>query len=161
MIWLIDLFLYNFNLFFNRFQATGDHLPVAPVAPPQQAPQPQYNPQPQYQPQNNFQHQPQQQSNNYNDNNNFDDGQYDPRLNDPSFSQGNGAPVQHYQPAPAPAPIQHQQPQANYNQHFNQQQQQHQHVPQYTTESSHRFQPPGKLSLNRTPDGFTYSFNKV
>lgn len=49
------------------------------------------------------------------------------------------------QPAYNPAPVQP---------HFNQ-------IPQqYTTESPHRFQPPGKLSLSRTPDGFSYTFAK-
>lgn len=151
----------------NGFQASGDHLPVAPPAPPQPIPQPQYEPQPRYQPQPAPQ--------NYNNgNNNYDsDGQYDPRYNDPSFSQNQQsyqppAPQQqfhHQQPSPPQPPPQqqhqfhHHQPAApQFNHNF-----QHQPAPQheFTTQNPHRFQPPGKLSLNRTPDGFSYSFNKV
>lgn len=32
---------------------------------------------------------------------------------------------------------------------------------QPTTTITPRIYPPGKLSLNRTPDGFSYSFNKI
>jgi len=156
----------------NGFQASGDHLPVAPAAPPhaQQAVhaaqnQPQFRAQPQQQlhSQQQFQ-QPQQFSSSAD---NFDDGQYDPRYNDPSFSPNTNnhfaaAPLQNRASAPIhfnPAPIQQQQQQQQF---IPQQQQQFNHVPQYTTTPNpHRFQPPGKLNLNRTPDGFSYSFNKV
>lgn len=142
-----------------RFQASGDHLPVAPPAPPQVAPQPQYQPQQQYQAPSA--------GRGYND---YDDGSYDPRYNDPSFSQNTNNNNAGYR-APAPAPIQHQAPVApapvpQYNQYNNQPQQHHQQQQQHfqqqqQTESPSRFQPPGKLQLNRTPDGFSYSFNKV
>ncbi len=145
------------------FQASGDHLPVAPAAPPHAQAQPQFHAQAQ-QPrhsQQQFHQQPQQFSS---EGDNFDDGQYDPRYNDPSFSPNtnnhfaaapvhNPAPV-HFNAQPAPQqfiPQQQQQQPQNFN-----------HIPQYTTTPNpHRFQPPGKLALNRTPDGFSYSFNKV
>jgi hypothetical protein len=141
----------------NGFQASGDHLPVAPPAPAQPAPQPQYQPQPN----NNYNQGQQRAFNDYGE----DDGSYDARYNDPSYSQ-NSAPAfrapapqhnnnnnyqqQQYQPQP-----QQYQPQP--------QQQQYQPQPQQyqPTQSPNRFAPPGKLSLNRTPDGFSYSFNKV
>ncbi|XP_058063197.1 larval cuticle protein 1 [Anopheles bellator] len=138
----------------NGFQASGDHLPVAPPAPAQPAPQPQQHyqaPQPQ----------------NYGGaggRSYDDDGQYDPRWNDPNFSQNQysaPAPV----PPPAPAPQQHyhhQQPAApapQYQQHYAPAPQA---APAWTTTPApHRFQPPGKLQLNRTPDGYSYTFNKV
>ncbi|XP_037954644.1 proline-rich extensin-like protein EPR1 [Teleopsis dalmanni] len=145
------------------FQAAGEHLPVAPPAPPQPIPQPGYAPQPQYQPPSHNAYR--------GGNNDYDDGSYDPRYNDPGFGQ-NQQPA--YQPAPQPqyrppAPTYNPPPQPAYNppqQQYNhyqpqqQQPQQQQHY-QHTTPNPHRFSPPGKLSLNRTPDGFTYSFNKV
>jgi len=148
----------------NGFQASGDHLPVAPAPPPHAQPQPQFHAQSQQprhsQPQ--FNQQPQQFSS---EADNFDDGQYDPRYNDPSFSPNTN---NHF----APAPVQnHFNQQPAQQQHFVPQQQQQQFVPQQqnfnnnphytTTPNPHRFQPPGKLALNRTPDGFSYSFNKV
>lgn len=142
-------------------------MPVAPPAPPQPIPQ---AVQPQYQPtqsQRNYVDQ-------YDTSNQFDDGAYDERWNNPGFQgDGRSAPVQrpsapaqnyNYQQQPqqaAPAPAVRQQnynvPQSNYNAQANYNQPQ-----QYeTTQSPHRFLPPGKLSLNRTPDGFSYSFNKA
>jgi len=149
----------------NGFQATGDHLPVAPAPPPHAVPQQQqqFHAQPQHHSQQQFQ-QPQQFNSGAE---NFDDGQYDPRYNDPSFSQNTNnhfaaAPVQSRVSAPNhfnPQPVQQQQQQ---HQFVPQQQQQFNHIPQFTTTPNpHRFQPPGKLALNRTPDGFSYSFNKV
>lgn len=147
-------------IYFYSFQASGDHLPVAPAPPPHAVPQQQFHAQPQQ-----FNQQPQQFRASSSDN--FDDGQYDPRYNDPSFS---GNTNNHFAPAPvqnhASAPIQHFNPQPQQQQFVPQQQQQQQqnfnHIPQYTTTPNpHRFQPPGKLALNRTPDGFSYSFNKV
>lgn len=147
---------WNFHFFhlLYRFQATGDHLPVGPAAPPQAAPQPQYQPQQQYQPQYNQQQAaaPQYRSNSNND---YDDGQYDPRYNDPNFVSGNNpAPVQHYNPAPV---VPQHQPQYNPEPQYNN----HQAHYETTTPIPHRFLPPGKLSLSRTPDGYSYSFNKV
>lgn len=144
----------------NGFQASGDHLPVAPAPPPHA--QPQFHAQ-QPQQQQQLRHQQQQFSS---EADNFDDGQYDPRYNDPSFSQNTN---NHFAAAPvhaAPAPV-HAPAPAHYNpqpapQQFIPQQQNFNHIPQYTTTPNpHRFQPPGKLALNRTPDGFSYSFNKV
>lgn len=145
--------------------ASGDHLPVAPPAPPQ--PIPQNN----YQPQNG---QPQSQHYQAGEKGtDGDDGSYDERWNDPSFGgNGGGRAIS----APRAAPQQQQY--NNYNNNYNYQQQQapipagppanvpqynnRQYTePQYTTQNPHRFQPPGKLSLNRTPDGYSYSFNKV
>lgn len=143
-------------------------MPVAPPAPPQPIPQPV---QPQYQPQGNAP----QYKDPYDTSSQYDDGSYDERWNNPAY-RGDGrqesAPIraapqqpinynyntapqqpvrqQNYNvPAPAPAPIVRQQ---NYN------------VPAQnyieTTPSPNRFFPPGKLSLNRTPDGFSFQFNK-
>ncbi|XP_055608229.1 cuticle protein 2 [Uranotaenia lowii] len=161
----------------NGFQASGDHLPVAPAAPPHAAaaeqaryqPQPQYQPQAQYQPQQP-QYQPQFSSSGRSlDSQGYDDGQYDPRWNDPAFSEQHSprkasapapAPVHnyHHQPAPAPAPVA---PAPQYNNYQHQQAQPAPRQDWATTEAPHRFYPPGKLQLNRTPDGFSYSFNKV
>ncbi|XP_050087148.1 larval cuticle protein 1 [Anopheles aquasalis] len=141
----------------NGFQASGDHLPVAPPAPAQPAPQPQYQPaQPSYTGGRSYDH---------------DDGQYDPRWNDPNFSQNQYGAAPAPAPVPVPvAPVQHhhnyhqqQQPAApvapQYNHHYAPAPQ----APQAwtTTPAPHRFQPPGKLQLNRTPDGYSYTFNKV
>lgn len=150
-------------------------MPVAPPAPPQPVPQ---AVQPQYQPtqaQKNY-------VDPYDKSGQYDDGSYDERWNNPAF-QGDGrsapAPVQrpaaptqnyNYQPAPAPAPAVRQQnynvPPVNYNpapqpQYNPAPQQQQQYRDYETTQSPHRFLPPGKLSLNRTPDGFSYTFNKA
>lgn len=163
-----------FNIF--SFQASGDHLPVAPPAPAAPAPQPQYKPQPQYQAQPQPSYQPRN-----NVGNDYDDGSYDERWNDPSFS-GNGrapAPIPAAPRAPAPQPQWNQPQQPQYNapapqpqwnqpkysapapqQQWNQQQYQPAPVYTTTTPNPHRFNPPGKLSLNRTPDGYSYSFNK-
>lgn len=157
----------------NGFQASGDHLPVAPAAPPHAAaaPQPQYQPQAQYQPEPQYQPSFGSSGRSY-DNQGYDDGQYDPRWNDPSFSQ------QHSRQAPAPAPVQPAPVQHNYhhqaapvapapvapqyNHYNNVPAAPRQPAPQeWTTQAPHRFQPPGKLQLNRTPDGFSYTFNKV
>ncbi|TMW48260.1 hypothetical protein DOY81_006653, partial [Sarcophaga bullata] len=148
----------------NGFQASGDHLPVPPPAPPQPIPQPGYQPQPQYQP-------PPQPS--YRGNDYGDDGSYDPRYNDPNFGQNSQSYNQpQYRPQPPPQPAYNPPPPAynppapQYNPapapHYNPAPApQYNPPPQYTTPNPHRFSPPGKLSLNRTPDGFTYSFNKV
>lgn len=99
----------------------------------------------------------------------YEDGQYDPRWNDPSFQGDNS-------PRAAPAPVHVQQPQYVQQPAPVQQQQPHyvpQPQPQFhaapvqpvhyttTTPNPHRFQPPGQLALSRTPDGFSFSFNKV
>lgn len=145
------------------FQASGDHLPVAPPAPPQPIPQ---AVQPQYQPtqsQRNYVDQ-------YDTSNQFDDGSYDERWNNPGYQgDGRSGPVQQHRPA-APAPSHNynyqQQPQAQAQapavrqQNYNVPAQQYNPQDYETTQSPHRFLPPGKLSLNRTPDGFSYTFNK-
>lgn len=157
----------------NGFQVSGDHLPRAPVpqqAPAPRAPVPQYNPAPQY---NSIQHQqPQQQQQQYNQGgNNIEDGQYRPEVHEHPYqykdggNNNNNYNNQQYNPAPVQ---QHsQQPQQNnYNQagfNFNQQQQQQYdayHSGQQTsTQAPNRFFPPGKLDLNRTPDGYQYQFS--
>lgn len=159
---------YNMTLFILifvfRFQAHGDHLPVAPPAPAHAQEQLSQAP---------YQQEPR----NYDVGNagDYDDGQYDPRYNDPGFNGRSSDIVNvHHQaqhnPAPvhAPAPQQYQPHQApptpsyvtslnheQYNQHD------YQGAQFSTTPNPHRFQPPGKLSLSRTPDGFSYTFNKV
>lgn len=144
-----------------RFQASGDHIPAPPPTPPAPAV-----------PLNSKQ-------NTYNNANYGDDGSYDPRYNDPNFS------LNHNQNQPAAKPnignIQYNQPsyqqpsQPNYqpsqpsyqpSQPSHQPSQPiYQHTyqqPTYsTTTHTPRIYPPGKLSLNRTPDGFSYSFNKI
>nr|CAD7415469.1 unnamed protein product [Timema cristinae] len=86
------------------------------------------------------------------------------------------APQPQYQPQPQYNPPQQQynSPQQQYNppqqqynppqQQYNPPQQQYNQYqqPQYnpTTQPPHRFYPPGKLNLNRTPDGYSYTFNK-
>ncbi|KAL3277246.1 hypothetical protein HHI36_012597 [Cryptolaemus montrouzieri] len=128
------------------FQATGDGIPqplptVLPVAPqPQYAPLPQYNspdyqqnraPQYQAQPRPQYQPQPQPQYQ--------PQAQYQPQ---PQYQP-------EYQPQPQPQPQYRPQPQYNPP------------PPQYsTTPAPHRFFPPGKLSLNRSPDGFSYTFRQ-
>ncbi|XP_058127510.1 cuticle protein 16.8 [Anopheles ziemanni] len=141
----------------NGFQASGDHLPVAPPAPPQAAPQPSYQPQQSYAA-------PAQQ---YDSGRSYDinNGEYDPRWNDPNFSQQQ---TQYQAPAPAPAPVHNYHhapapvaPVPQYNQH-NYAPAPAPQAPAWTsTPAPHRFQPPGKLQLNRTPDGYSYTFNKV
>lgn len=152
-----------------RFQASGDDLPVAPPAPAHaqaaiQAAQAQA-----------------QQPRNFDlGGADYEDGQYDPRYNDPSFS-GNARSAQapqyqqQYQQPQPQQPQYTQQPQPQYNQQpqqFAPQPQPQPQQPQYnnvnyvsqypsTTQNPARFQPPGKLSLSRTADGFSYSFNKV
>lgn len=123
----------------NGFQATGDGIPQPPPTTLPVAPQPQYTPLPQYNPPDYQQYQRPQQ-------------QYNP----PPQQQYNPPPQQQYNP-PArqynPPPQQYNPPQQQYNpppQQYN----------QPTTPAPHRFYPPGKLSLNRSPDGFSYSFQK-
>ncbi|XP_069705498.1 endocuticle structural glycoprotein SgAbd-2 [Periplaneta americana] len=80
--------------------------------------------------------------------------------------QYNPPPQQQYQPQPQynPPPQPQYQPQQQYNPPPQQQYYQppQNSISQYnpTTPPPHRFYPPGKLNLNRTPDGFTYTFNK-
>lgn len=127
------LFFFSFQ---SRFQASGDHLPVAPPAPAHaqlaavQAAQ--YN------------------AKNYDlgsgAEGGFDDGQYDPRYNDPNFSGNQGAHLQAYaQPAPQPQYVPQAQPQPIPQQPQPQYNPTHNYIAQYqsTTQNPHRFQPPG------------------
>ncbi|XP_071864142.1 cuticular protein 19 [Bombus fervidus] len=146
----------------NGFQATGDGIPVPP---PQVPPQPEYVPLPQYNPPD-----------------------YQPPRYNPSLQsyQRQSQPVYEAQPAPQPQP----QPQPHLPpQPVYQSQPQYQPrpqpppeiqsipsynpppqyqpparpLPQYnaiTTPPPRRFYPPGKLNFNRTPDGYSYTFNK-
>ncbi|XP_045451874.1 metacaspase-5 [Melitaea cinxia] len=174
----------------NGFQASGDHIPTAPqpVAPtPGYTPDPRYN-SPDYKaPQYSA---PQQYSapvapRNYGGKPNIDDGQYYPEIYE---SENQDAPQQQYQAQPQyqaqtqyqPQPEyqpQYQTPQYNPNsiypgvqqaqysgiqtQQYNAPQQAQQEYYQPTTPQPARFFPPGKFSLNRAPDGYTYSFHKV
>jgi hypothetical protein len=91
------------------------------------------------------------QNNHYEDDGQYreDNGQYNPAYNNPSYQ------------APA-APRQHQQPSFNSFNGFpaqNQFNNFNNFQPATTTPAPHRFFPPGKLNLNRTPDGYQYSFS--
>jgi hypothetical protein len=148
----------------NGFQVSGDHLPKAPAPPPgvpaYQAPRapaaPQYNSQPQYNsiPQNR----------NYAGGRDPEDGQYRAELHELPYQYSDGqqyAPAQQSRPAPPPQ-------QQNFNQGFNYQQQtgfsnnyqqpQNNYQQTTTTPQPKRFFPPGKLDLNRTPEGFNFQF---
>lgn len=106
------------------------------------APQQQYQTQAQYQPQPQYQAQPQQ--------------QYQP---EPQYQSNNIYPgTQQAQYSGLPS-TQYSQP-AQYNQPQYSQPAQQQYYEQ-TTPQPTRFFPPGKFSLNRAPDGYTYSFHKV
>lgn len=174
----------------NGFQASGDHIPTAPQAAaptPGYTPDPRYN-SPDYK-QNQYSA-PQQYTapvpaRNYGGKPNEDDGQYHPEL----YEQENYvAPQQQYQAQPQPQYQAQPQPQyqpqpqqytqanniypgvsqAQYsgiqNQQYSAPIAHNQPAPQYydaTTPPPSRFFPPGKFSLNRAPDGYTYSFHKV
>ncbi|XP_076378813.1 cuticular protein 19 isoform X4 [Megalopta genalis] len=139
----------------NGFQATGDGIPVPP---PQAPPQPEYEPLPQYNPPD-----------------------YQPPIHNPPAQQPYqrpSAPV--YEPQPQPRPVYQPEPQYPYRPRpppppppeiesipsYNprsQYQPPARPLPQYneiTTPSPRRFYPPGKLSFNRTPDGYSYTFSK-
>ncbi|ODM97347.1 Pupal cuticle protein 27 [Orchesella cincta] len=136
----------------NGFQVTGDHLPKAPAPPPHSAQQQQqaYRPQQQYNPA------PQQQRS-YSGNNN-EDGQYNPEVHERPYAyndQYHTTTNFNSRPA-APAPQQQNQGFQNYHNSLPSQQ-----APvnyQTTTPPPSRFFPPGKLNLNRTPDGYQYTF---
>lgn len=125
---------------------------------------------------------------NYGGKPNVDDGQYYPEIYESenyqaSQPQYQSAPQQQYQPAPQqqyqPAPQPQYQPQPQYNtnniypgvqqaqysgiqnQQYSAPQQHRQDYYEPTTPPPSRFFPPGKFSLNRAPDGYTYSFHKV
>ncbi|XP_065157271.1 DNA translocase FtsK-like [Atheta coriaria] len=132
----------------NGFQATGDHLPQAPAAPVPTPPAPQYQPLPQYN--SPTYQQPQYQQ---------------PQYQQPQYQQPQYNPQQYqqYQQPAQPQYTPQYQQQAAYQQPQYQQpaaQPQYQQY-QQTTQAPHRFYPPGKLNLNRSPDGFTYSFQKA
>lgn len=61
----------------------------------------------------------------------------------------NPAPQQQQWAAPTAAPVYNQPPTQRWS------------APLETTPAPHRFFPPGKLNLNRSPDGFSFSFNKA
>lgn len=132
----------------NGFVASGDDIPQPPPAPVPVAPQPQYQPRPEYNPRPE-------------DDGSWDDGSWReptpaPQWNPPPQQRNwNAPPPQQFNPTPAPQwnppPQQYNRPQPSYNP-----------PPQTwtTTPAPHRFYPPGKLSLNRSPEGFSYSFSK-
>ncbi|XP_067214807.1 cuticle protein 3 [Linepithema humile] len=142
----------------NGFQATGDHIPSAPppVPPqPEYVPPPQYNP-PDYQPPSYTPLPPQQYPRRY-------QPDYEPQ---PVY-QPQLQPQYRYRPQPQPQ-LQYHHPSELQNipsyvlpkPHY---QPQPRPAPQYnaiTTPAPRNFYPPGKLSFNRTPDGFSYSFSK-
>ncbi|XP_070511764.1 cuticular protein 19 [Cardiocondyla obscurior] len=172
----------------NGFQATGDHIPSAPpqvppqpeyvplaqynppdYQPPSYAPptprqyprryQPDYEPQPVvYQPQPRPQYQPQYQPT-------PEPPQYQPTSEPPQYQPVPTSPRYPYRPQPSP------------HYHYPSELQS---IPSYTpprprshphlrpasqhnaisTPAAPKFYPPGKLSFNRTPDGFSYTFSK-
>lgn len=91
-----------------------------------------------------------------------DDGSYDQRYNDPNFSLNNhhNKPHNQYQALQTEIPLEKPTPRIQYNQN---QPIYRQPISTYqaSTTITPRIYPPGKLSLNRTPDGFSYSFNKI
>ncbi|TGZ52197.1 cuticular protein 19 [Temnothorax longispinosus] len=158
----------------NGFQATGDHIPSAP---PQVPPQPeyvplaQYNP-PDYQPPSYASPAPQQYPRRYQP-----DYEPQPVVYQPQ-PQPRPQPQHQYRPQPPPPP-----PLPRYHYPSELQSissyappsyQPHYQpplrpalapapAPQYnaiTTPAPRNFYPPGKLSFNRTPDGFSYTFSK-
>ncbi|XP_046673690.1 circumsporozoite protein [Homalodisca vitripennis] len=153
----------------NGFQPVGDHLPTVPQ--PVVNPQPQYNPPPQQQynpaPQQQYNPAPQQQYNpapqqQYNtapqqfNNPSEDNGQW---VDDTAVQYPANSPATYNNPAPAPQP--QPQPSWNANPQWNAAPQAAPVYTPTTTPAPHRFYPPGKLSLNRSPDGFSYTFNKA
>lgn len=142
------------------FRATGDHIPVppvpqAPVAPaapaiPSNSIQQtgQYNPEDDYQDDSQSQYKPSQDYNYNNYQYNAPNTQYQPQYNPVQFQYRSPALSGVPSPSiPAAAPASY--PSVpSYNQYT-------------SSEPPHRFFPPGKLSLNRSPDGFSYTFNKV
>lgn len=174
----------------NGFQAIGDHIPTAPqqVAPtPGYTPDPRYN-SPDYKQQQysapqqyNAPARAPQQQYSYGGKD-PEDGQYHPELYE---RENYVAPQQQYQAQPQYQPQPKYQSQPQYqpepqyqtnNIYPGTQQAQYSGLPpsqtqysqparqQYieqTTPQPTRFFPPGKFSLNRAPDGYTYSFHKV
>ncbi|CAH2248027.1 jg12738 [Pararge aegeria aegeria] len=175
----------------NGFQASGDHIPTAPqpVAPtPGYTPDPRYN-SPEYTAPQKYTA-PQQYNapapRNYGGKPNEDDGQYYPELYETNNyvapqKQYQQPQAQYQQPQPQPQyqaqPKYQSQPQyqanniypgvqqAQYsgvqNQQYSAPQSARQEYYEPTTPPPSRFFPPGKFSLNRAPDGYTYSFHKV
>ncbi|XP_020287067.1 larval cuticle protein 2 [Pseudomyrmex gracilis] len=142
----------------NGFQATGDHIPTAP---PQAPPQPEYIPlsrynPPDYQPPSYAPQLAQQYPRRY-------QPEYEPQSVYPPQSQ----PQYQYRPQ---SRYHHHPPELNALSHAPPQQpaarpyyqprpalQQPNAIP---TPAPRNFYPPGKLSFNRTPDGFSYTFSK-
>ncbi|XP_011634326.1 extensin [Pogonomyrmex barbatus] len=140
----------------NGFQATGDHIPSAPPpAPPQPeyAPLAQYNP-PDYQPPSYAPPRPQQYPRRYQPDYEPQPVVYQPQPQSQYQYQPQSPPRYHppeLQSIPSYVP-----PRPHY-------QSQLRPAPQYnaiTTPAPRNFYPPGKLSFNRTPDGFSYTFSK-
>ncbi|BES91846.1 Insect cuticle protein [Nesidiocoris tenuis] len=134
----------------NGFQASGSHLPTGPnqlgVAPtPGYVPLPEYNPPEDNQPRAAYRPAPVKQSFNPAP---VRERNYNVAPVEPAY---NPAPVRerNYNPAPVQQPI------------FNPAPVQQQPVYRTTTPQPRRFFPPGKLSLNRSPDGYSYTFNKA
>ncbi|XP_011686496.1 PREDICTED: early nodulin-75-like [Wasmannia auropunctata] len=160
----------------NGFQATGDHIPSAP---PQVPPQPEYVPlQAQYNPPDYQQYQPPsyappppQRSSPHPRRYQSD---YEPQLvvYQPQFQpqpEPQPQPQYQYRPQPPAPPRYHYPPELqsipSYAPPRPRYQPQLRPAPQYnaitTPEAAPRnFYPPGKLSFNRTPDGFSYTFSK-
>nr|XP_018897355.1 PREDICTED: uncharacterized protein LOC109030714 [Bemisia tabaci] len=141
------------------FRATGDGVPVAP---PPVAPLPQYNP-----PAQNWNRNAQnwnQNAQNWNQapavtERNWDDSKQWTMWDDPgTWNSGADSPT----PAPVQPQPQWQQPQQQRASWAatNPQQVAWNYDPSTTTPAPHRFYPPGRLNLNRSPDGFSYTFNK-
>ncbi|XP_054003805.1 protein TsetseEP-like [Hylaeus anthracinus] len=153
------------------FQASGDGIPVPP---PQVAPQPEYVPLPEYNPPDyqppRYNPPPQQQYQRPPQPVYEPQPQPQPRL--PPQPRPPSQPYSIYQPEPQnqpqyqyrPQPPPEPQPYPSYNSNPRPQYQPlSRPQPQYnaiTTPPPRRFYPPGKLSFNRTPDGYSYTFSK-
>lgn len=169
----------------NGFQPTGDHIPAIPA--PVVNPLPQYNAPRQQQA---YSSPSQYGSPAEDDGQWVDDTRQEYPSNTPARPQYSPPPQQYSAPQPQynPPPQQYSAPQPQYNpppqqnsapqQQYNPPAQQYNppaqqwsaptaapaqqrwSVPVDPTPAPHRFQPPGKLNLNRSPDGFSFSFKK-
>ncbi|CAL8116759.1 unnamed protein product [Orchesella dallaii] len=137
----------------NGFQVSGDHLPKAPAPPPhaqqQRAAAPSYRA-------------PQQQYNGPSQSGNNEDGQYRADLYETPYAYNDQYhTTNNFNSRPAAPAPQNQGGFQNYHNALPAQQQYQPQPQQYqttTTPSPSRFFPPGKLNLNRTPDGYQYTF---
>ncbi|CAB3371350.1 Hypothetical predicted protein [Cloeon dipterum] len=145
------------------FKATGDHIPVAPKAAKPVAPSLSTSPSPSTSPSGPAQPQQYQAQPQYQEHQWDQSGQYNP----PAYEEWNQQPAG-VQNAPAfnakhiTDPLWNAHTQPHWAQQVQQPQRSLNAIPDYeTTPTPNRhFHPPGKLSLSRSNDGFSYTFNK-